>query len=119
MRCSRKIILKNEMSQLNNIYELPKELPSEEIFQTLISADNLLVERIISTGQITPPGEWLNQEKDEWVILLQGNAELSFVDGQKVKLQSGDYLLIKSNQQHRVEYTSSNPPCIWLAIHYQ
>ena len=105
------------MIEVANIYQLSQNLPSEEIFEILLSTPNILVERIISTGQVTPPGEWLVQEKDEWVILLQGIAELSYFEGSKIRLQSGDYLLIKSQQKHRVEYTSDNPPCIWLAIH--
>ena len=105
------------MIEVANIYQLSQNLPTEEIFEILLSTPNILVERIISTGQITPSGEWLVQEKDEWVILLQGIAELLYCDGSKIKLQSGDYLLIKSHQKHRVEYTSCDPPCIWLAIH--
>ncbi|NEO01320.1 MAG: cupin, partial [Moorea sp. SIO3I7] len=33
------------------------------------------------------------------------------------KLKPGDYLFIKAHQKHRVEYTSAEPPCIWLAVH--
>ncbi len=51
------------------------------------------------------------------VILLQGEAELAYGDGSRMALKAGDYLLIKAHQKHRVEYTSSDPPCIWLAIH--
>jgi len=102
---------------LANIYQLPEHLPNQELFESIISNSNLLLERIISTGQITPTEEWLQQEKDEWVILLQGKAELSFFDGTKVELNPGDYILIKSQQKHRVDYTSTQPPCIWLALH--
>ena len=34
-----------------------------------------------------------------------------------IKLTAGDYLFIPAHQKHRVEYTSSRPPCIWLAVH--
>ncbi|MFM8305920.1 MAG: cupin, partial [Microcystis aeruginosa] len=27
--------------------------------------------------------------------------------------------LIPPHQKHRVEFTSNNPPCIWLAIYYR
>ena len=54
---------------------------------------------------------------DEWVILLPGEASLAYADGSKIKLTAGDYLLIPAHQKHRVEYTSSEPPCIWLAVH--
>lgn len=89
---------------------------SDEVFETLVSGD-ILIERIISTGQTTPEGEWYDQEKDEWVILMQGEAKLLFEEGSEVKMVKGDYLLIKAHQKHRVIHTSVDPPCIWLAVH--
>ncbi len=100
-----------------NIFKLPASLPTEELFEALLSTEGVLIERIISTGQTTPPGQWYDQDTDEWVILLQGEAELSYADGSRIKLRAGDYLFIPAHQKHRVEYTSSEPPCIWLAIH--
>lgn len=105
------------MTELSNIFDLPVSLPSEELFESLISSENVLIERIISTGQKTPLGEWLAQEKDEWVILLQGRSELSYDNGKRYNLAGGNYLFIPAYQKHRVEYTSVDPPCIWLAIH--
>ena len=102
---------------MNNIFDLPSSLPNKELFESLVSANNILIERIISTGQTTPPGEWYDQDQDEWVILLQGFASLCYADGRQIKLIVGDYLLIPAHQKHRVESTSSEPPCIWLAIH--
>ena len=102
---------------MTNIFDLPSSLPNKELFESLVSADNILIERIISTGQTTPPGEWYDQDKDEWVILLQGEAVLAYADGSQIKLTAGDYLFIPAHQKHRVEYTSSEPPCIWLAVH--
>ena len=100
-----------------NIFDVPPCLPPQELWETLVSNHNILIERIISTGQTTPVGEWYDQDRDEWVILLQGEACLSYVDGSQKKLIAGDYLFIPAHQKHRVEYTSSEPPCIWLAIH--
>ena len=102
---------------MTNIFDLPSSLPNEELFESLVSTDNILIERIISTGQSTPIGQWYDQDKDEWVILLQGEAALSYADGSQIKLTAGDYLFIPAHQKHRVEYTSSEPPCIWLAVH--
>ncbi len=104
----------------DNIFQLIS-LPAKtegEYFETILSSPNILIERIISTGQITPEGEWYDQEKDEWVILLQGEAILSYEDGTTINLKSGDYLLIPHHVKHRVIYTSDRPPCIWLAIHF-
>lgn len=102
---------------VNNIYTPPQPLPEGEQFEAIVQNQSLLIERIISAGQTTPEGEWYDQERDEWVILLQGEATLSYADGSQIQLQAGDYLLIAAHQKHRVEYTSSNPPCIWLAVH--
>ncbi len=100
-----------------NIYNLPSDLQSVEIFEAIASSPDMLIERIISTGQTTPIGQWYDQDRDEWVILLQGEAEITYIDGSRINLKLGDYLMIPAHQQHRVDYTSSEPPCIWLAIH--
>jgi cupin 2 domain-containing protein len=105
------------MEQRSNLFDLPNSLPNEERFEPLLKNDRILIERIISTGQTTPGGEWYDQPRDEWVVLLQGEAKLGFEDGSTIELQPGDYLLIPAHQKHRVEYTSTNPPCIWLAVH--
>ncbi len=102
---------------MTNIFNLPSPIPVSELFESLLSTEKVLIERIVSTGQITPPGEWYDQETDEWVILLQGEAELSYKDGERIVLKGGDYLLIPAHVKHRVEYTSNEPPCIWLAVH--
>lgn len=102
----------------SNIYQIPPELAADELFEALCDRENLLIERIVSTGQSTPPGEWYDQNRDEWVILLQGEAQLAYEDGSTCNLGAGDYLLIPAHQKHRVAYTSSEPPCIWLAVHF-
>ena len=102
---------------MNNIFNLPPSLPDKELFESIVSNDNILIERIISTGQTAPIGEWYDQDKDEWVILLQGEAILSYEDGSQIKLSSGDYLFIPAHFLHRVEYTSIEPTCIWLTVH--
>ena len=101
---------------MTNIFDLPS-LTNKELFESLVSADNILIERIISTGQTTPPGGWYDQDQDEWIILLQGFASLAYDDQTEINLTPGDYLLIPAHQKHRVVYTSSEPPCIWLAVH--
>ena len=102
-----------------NIYEVPQEVSQLEKFEQIVSGKNIQIERIVSTGQTTTSGQWYDQELDEWVILLQGEAELSYVDNTKIKLKTGDYLLIPAHTKHRVEYTSIEPACIWLAVHGQ
>ena len=100
-----------------NVFALHPDLPAGELFERLAGNDDVLVERIVSTGQSTAPGEWLEQERDEWVVLLAGEAELSFADGTTLVLGRGDHTVIAAGTRHRVERTSAEPPCIWLAVH--
>lgn len=87
-----------------------------EVFETLAEG-SAKIERIISHGQTTPADEWYDQDEDEWVILVQGQATVLFEDKGEVYLSAGSYLLIPAHVKHRVTYTSESPACIWLAVH--
>lgn len=102
---------------MSNFFELPEPLPSEETFEPLVDSSAVLIERIISCGQTTPPGQWYDQERDEWVLLVQGQAAIAYDDGTEIRLGAGDSLLIAAHQRHRVTFTSADPPCLWLAVH--
>lgn len=88
-----------------------------ETVDVLLDRPGTRVERIVSTGQTTPPGQWYDQPGDEWVALLAGRATLRFDGGAVVELAPGEWLLIPAHVRHRVESTSVDPPCIWLAVH--
>ena len=100
-----------------NLLQLPTPLPGSELIEALIPDRGILIERIISSGQTTPPGAWYDQERDEWVVLLQGRARLAWENGSELALEAGDWVFIPAHERHRVEYTSVQPPCIWLAVH--
>ena len=104
--------------EVKNIYKLPDKLLQAELFETLLDNDRVLIEKVVSTGQVTPQGEWYDQDKDEWLIVLQGEGELSYEDGSRIKLAVGDYSFIPAHHKHRVEYTSTEPACIWLTIFF-
>lgn len=104
------------MIQLKNIFQYPAVMGDAELNE-LLAEGVVRIERIISTGQITPDDEWYDQEVDEWVVLLDGEARLFIQGTGEVSLHRGNYLLIKAHEKHRVTYTSIRPPCIWLAIH--
>ena len=99
-----------------NLFCLPARLPQNEWLDTLLQRGDIRIERIISTGQSSPPGFWYDQTEDEWVAVLQGNAALEWADGTVQELTTGDYQLIPAGRKHRVARTSAEPPCIWLAI---
>ncbi|MDD5268314.1 MAG: cupin domain-containing protein [Methylococcales bacterium] len=103
---------------LNNIFaQIPEHLP-EELFECIFKKDNIIIERIVSNGHISPVGQWYDQARDEWVILLQGKATLLFEKDQNlITLTPGDYLLIPAHTRHRVEWTQPDFNTVWLAIH--
>jgi cupin 2 domain-containing protein len=77
------------------------------------------IERIVSTGQASPPGFWYDQPWTEWVLLLAGAAGLLFEGAPAPgQLKAGDYLLIPAGQRHWVEWTDATQPTVWLAVHY-
>ena len=83
---------------MDSLLTLPEaiHLPGmPEHFTALLTSDSgLLVERIVSWGHVTPEGQWYDQKKDEWVLLLEGAARLGFDDGREVSLERGQCLLL-------------------------
>ncbi len=105
-----------QVMKINNLFQnIPTQAPAE-IFETLWKQQAFTLERIISTGQASPAGEWYDQAWDEWVILLQGRAGLEFQD-EIHELQAGDYVLIPAYCRHRVAWTDSTQATLWLALH--
>jgi cupin 2 domain-containing protein len=103
---------------VNNIFDIAPDKLSEEFFDTLISASDFKVERIISEGHASPPGFWYDQDKNEFVLLISGSAVLAFENDEHITLQKGDYIIIPSHKKHRVEKTDSAEKTFWLAIHF-
>jgi len=105
---------------MQNLFRsLPQDL-SEEVTQTLVDADAVRIERIISHGQSSPDGFWYDQPEHEWVVVLTGSAQLRYEDGAApVVMQPGDTVNIPAHRRHRVEWTTPDEPTIWLAVHYR
>jgi cupin 2 domain-containing protein len=106
------------MMEPGNIFgRIPPSVPVE-LFETLALKGAVRIERILSHGQATPEGEWYDQDHDEWVLLLAGNAGLLFEgEPEPRSLMAGDYLMIPARRRHRVAWTSANETTIWLAVH--
>ena len=96
---------------------LPANLP-DELLTTLLKAANIRIERIVSHGHVSPDGFWYDQDEHEWVIVLQGAARLRFEDS-VVELKPGDFVNIPAHKKHRVEWTTTDEPTIWLAVFYK
>lgn len=104
--------------KVNNLFS---NLPDStmEAFETLLQTKHLKLERIVSSGQATPLGEWYDQDTDEWVILLSGSGGLRFEgDDECFMMNPGDYIHIPAHRRHRVEWTETKENTVWLALHY-
>lgn len=102
---------------MENLFDrIPAELP-EELFETLVRTEAVHIERIVSRGHATPEGEWHDQEHNEWVLLVQGAAQLVFDDGRGVAMGPGDWLEIPARCRHRVAWTDPGQETVWLAVH--
>lgn len=97
---------------------LPSRSLAEELVDVLCEQPGLRIERIVSTGQITPDGHWYDQDHDEWVLVVKGRARLR-IEGETDDraLEEGDYIFLPAHCRHRVAWTRSQPPTVWLAIH--
>ena len=105
---------------LANIFRAPEAPHTEESIEPLLQGSRFRVERIVSTGQTTPEGQWYEQERAEWVVLLTGGARLRFEDpAETLELAPGDCVNIPAQRRHRVEWTHQSEPTVWLAIHYE
>ena len=106
------------MADLTNLFaDIPDNLP-EELIQTILSTPGLRIERIASLGHASPEGFWYDQEDHEWVLLLKGAARLRFDGEEPIELRPGSFINIPAHRPHRVDWTDSSGPTIWLAIHY-
>ena len=89
----------------------------EEKFFEIFKNDVIKVEKIVSNGQKSSDNFWYEQEKSEFILLLEGFAILEFEDKQ-VELVKGDCLNIEAFQKHRVKFTSLDEPTVWFAVFY-
>jgi cupin 2 domain-containing protein len=106
-----------ERTSGNLLADLPVDLPEEQ-FDPLLDRDGLTLARIVSTGQSTPNGDWYDQERDEWVLVMKGRAGLRFEDEDSVReMGPGDHVMIPAHARHRVEWTSETEPTVWLVLH--
>lgn len=107
------------MLRSGNLFEPSTPNPTAEIFSPLLVHKELMIERIVSSGQTSPAGFWYDQPGGEFVVLMSGKAILRFEDPEIVmELEPGDWVDIPPHCRHRIESTQASPPTIWLAAHY-
>ena len=100
-----------------NIFEKIIVDKTEEFFFEIFKNETIKIEKIVSNGQKSPENFWYEQEKSEFILLLEGFAILEFEDFE-IELKKGDCLNINSMQKHRVKFTSQEETTIWFAVFY-
>ena len=105
---------------INNIFNHSNiiAISNNEFFENLINNNSFRIERIVSSGQHTPEGIWLEEDTNEFVLLIEGASIIRFFeDNSTIALHSGDWFIIPKNTKHRVEHTERFT--YWLTIHYE
>lgn len=98
---------------------LPAAPQVDEVVATLLSRPGVRIERIVSTGQSSPPGFWYDQKEAEWVVVLCGAAQLRFADEAADRpLAPGDWVYIAPGRKHRVAWTDPAQATVWLAVFF-
>lgn len=107
------------LSGSNLFAALPARLDQEQI-DILVNARGVRIERILSLGQTSPAeNAWYDQDEDEWVLVLQGEARLAFEgEAKPVHLRPGDHLLLPAHCRHRVVWSHPDKLTLWLAVFF-
>ncbi len=102
----------------NNLFEsIPEEI-CDEIFDLIVETDTVKIERIVSKGHTSPESGWYDQESNELVIVLKGEAKILIENECEKHLVQGSYMNIPAHLKHKVVWTKEDSETIWLAIHY-
>lgn len=89
---------------------------NKEVFFELLRHESVRIEQIVSNGQASPDGFWYDQDQHEWVLLLAGEGEIEFANGERRRLRTGDVLNLPAHTRHRVAAVSQS--AVWLAVFY-
>lgn len=100
----------------NFLRNLPKLLNGEEVFEVIAESESFIIERIVSNNAVSPSQGWYDQPHDEWVMVIQGSAMIH-TEESDIELHTGDTFFIPAHKKHRVDFTSTVPVCVWLAVH--
>ncbi len=100
-----------------NLFDIKKIPNSDELVEILAESKSVRIERIVSSGHISPQGFWYDQHENEFVALLQGESVITYEDG-SIRLKAGDTAIIPAHKKHRVDFTSIEPLCVWLCVFY-
>ena len=105
---------------MSNLFtSLPTDLP-KELTEVLAESKSVRIERIVSTGHVSPEGFWFDQDENEWIVVLKGRAKLLFEgDDEPLEMKPGDFVNIAAHKRLRVEWTTDEETTVWLAVFYK
>jgi cupin 2 domain-containing protein len=103
--------------EMRNLFTDLPDATGEERTELLAGGSGARVERIVSFGQSSPEGFWYDQEEAEWVAVLSGRGAVE-LEGEETprELGPGDTLWIPAHARHRVAWTATDEPTVWLAV---
>lgn len=99
------------MIRCHNIFNQKSPLVDSERFTTVIETNSFRVESICSW--MNTPGEYFDQNEDEWVVLITGEAILE-IEEIEYPLIAGDSIFLPKHTRHRVISTSQN--AVWIGV---
>jgi cupin 2 domain-containing protein len=107
----------SDAAEAGSLVRGPCPAAGEEVTTVLLQTEQLRLERIHSCSARSPEGFWYDQTEHEWVLLLQGSAQLRFADEAEARsLACGEALLISAGRRHRLLASDPAPGTIWLAL---
>jgi cupin 2 domain-containing protein len=115
----RQAVLEAIVIKAGNLFANVAKDPNEETITILTERPGARIEKIVSTGQASPPGFWYDQDVTEWVCVLSGSAGLQ-IEGEDAPriLLRGAYVEIPTHVRHRIDWTDADQPTVWLAVHF-
>src|SRR6266481_4116336 len=73
---------RNKMTiRVDNLFANLPELYESEQSLSLFEKPSIKIERIVSQSHSSPPGFWYDQDEDEWVMVVRGEATLEVEGG--------------------------------------
>ena len=98
-----------------NIFESLNFNSLDETFTTLVENEYIKIEKIVTSGQISEKDFWYDQEWDEFVLVLEGSAVITF-ETKEVTLVRGDSIYINAHEKHQISWSDPKHVTLWLAV---
>jgi len=108
-----------QVNEKGNLFGREEAAGLSETVRSLFVSGGVRIEQIVSHGHASAPGFWYEQEMDEWVAVLEGEAVLEWEDGTSLRMVPGDWVLLPALERHRVAWTAPDRPTVWLAVFAQ